>query len=31
LDLPLNPPEARPLSQNGAQRAADALIAVAES
>ena len=31
LDLPLNAPEAGPLSQNGAQRAADALIAVAEA
>ena len=31
LDLPLNAPEARPLPQHGAQRAADALIAVAEA
>ena len=31
LDLPLNAPESGPLRQNGAQRAAEALIAVAET
>ena len=31
LDLPLNPPESGPLPHDGAQRAAEALIAVAEA